>query len=173
MKSRYRPKISLEGVWRFKLDLDDKGEVEGWYNGLDTTEVIYVPSSWNEQNPLWDNYMGVAWYETEFFVPEIFREKIPWIIFEGAGYKAKVWLNGVYLGEHECSFTSFKFNIRNTIKFNEVNKLVVRIDNKLTPKNIPPGEAMNKTYFDFFHYGGIFRDLFKFYSYSAIKCVYP
>ncbi|RLF17150.1 MAG: glycoside hydrolase family 2 protein [Thermoprotei archaeon] len=160
MFSRFRPKIVLEGYWKFKLDPNKKGEEEGWFNGLRTGDLIYVPSSWNEQRPQWDQYMGVAWYENEFFVPKEYDGMRVWLTFEGVSYKAKVWLNGEFLGEHEGAFTQFKLNADKAVKFGDYNKLIVEVDNTLTKKNVPPGEGMNNTYFDFFHYGGIFRPVY-------------
>ena len=160
MRIYYRPRLNLDGVWWFKLDPEDVGENKKWFEGLPSSEDIYVPSSWNEQNPSWESYMGVAWYERRFFVPAEFRKMIPWIVFEGVNYRAKVWVNGAFLGGHEGGFTSFKFNAEGSIRFGEENALVVRVDDELTPHNIPPGESMNKTYFDFFHYGGIHRPVY-------------
>lgn len=157
MRISHRPKISLEGLWNFKLDPMDMGEKQGWYDGLPEPERIYVPASWNGQNPNWNDYMGVAWYERKFSVPREFEGTIPWLTFEGISYRAKVWLNGIYLGDHEGSFTAFRLNAKEAIRFEEENTLVVRVDNRLSPQVIPPGEAMNRTYFDFFHYGGIQR----------------
>ena len=160
MFSKYRPKIMLEGFWKFKVDPSDLGEKEKWFNGIDTDDLLYVPSSWNEQRPSLDQYMGTAWYETEFFVSKEYEGKLVWIVFEGVSYRAKVWLNGVEIGEHEGAFTQFRLNASNAVKFGEYNKLVVKVNNTLTPQCVPPGEGINSTYFDFFHYGGIFRPVY-------------
>lgn len=160
MRIYYRPRLNLDGVWLFKLDPDDVGEGQEWFKGLPSFEYIYVPSSWNEQNPSWENYMGIAWYMKKFSVPAEFKRRIPWIIFEGVNYKARVWVNGVFLGEHEGGFTAFKLNAGKSIRFGDENLLVVKVDDTLSPHNIPPGESMNRTYFDFFHYGGIHRPVY-------------
>ena len=151
-----RPLVSLDGFWGFRLDPGNVGEAGGWFRGFEAVDRVYVPASWNEQNPEWDQYSGVAWYEFDFHVPREFRGLVPWIVFEGAGYLTRVWVNGEYAGEHEGSFTMFKFKIPK-INYGEWNRVVVRIDNTLKPDNIPPGEGLNATYFDFFHYGGVHR----------------
>mgnify|MGYP001626256953 FL=1 len=160
MKS-LRPKISLEGFWKFKLDPNEIGEKEKWFSSFPKdSDFIYVPAAYNEQNPEWDQYEGCMWYWREFYVPKEFMGKKAWIVFEGAGYIAKVWLNGGYLGEHECIFTKFSFDATPYIRYGEVNSIAVEIVNRVKPDSIPPGEGLNYTYYDFFPYGGIIRPVY-------------
>ncbi|ABW02212.1 glycoside hydrolase family 2 TIM barrel-domain containing protein [Caldivirga maquilingensis] len=156
MVTGVRPRIPLDGFWGFRLDPGNAGESNGWFKGFESSDHIYVPASWNEQNPDWDGYSGVAWYLMDFYVPRELNGLTPWIIFEGSGYLSRVWVNGVFIGEHEGSFTLFKFKIPN-LNYGGWNRVVVKIDNTLKPDNIPPGEGLNATYFDFYHYGGIQR----------------
>ena len=160
MKSSFRFRIDLSGFWEFKLDPRNEGEPKEWFRGFDGGEPIYVPSSWNEQNPSWDKYAGIAWYQRRFYVPKELEGKTPWLVFKGAGYHAKVWLNGVFLGEHEGSFTEFRLDASKALKAGDWNLLVVRIDNRLSLDRIPPGRALNVTAFDFFPYGGIHRPVY-------------
>jgi len=160
VKVDYRPKLDLSGFWRFKLDPSDEGEGLGWYRRFDATSVIYVPSSWNEQNPEWDSYCGVAWYARSFYVDEMLRGRLAWLVFKGAGYHAKVWLNGAYLGEHEGSYTQFRLNASSAVKFGDLNLLVVKIDNRPALDRLPPALSANRTAFDFYLYGGIHRPVY-------------
>lgn len=160
MRSPFRPKIELSGFWRFKLDPRGEGEREGWHRGFESSDVVYVPSSWNEQNPLWDGYDGVAWYSTSFYVRKELEGKLVWLVFKGAGYHAKVWLNGELLGEHEGSFTQFRLDATRAVRFGDFNLLVVRIDNRVALDRLPPGLSFNRTAFDFLQYGGIHRPVY-------------
>ena len=159
MKSWFRPKISLEGFWKFRVDGDLVGEREEWFRGFESDDLIYVPASWNEQNPEWDQFTGVAWYQKDFHVPRELEGKLAWIIFEGAGYKTRVWVNGSFVGEHEGSFTSFKCAVKE-LRFGEFNRIVVRIDNSPSVQNFPPAIDLNQAAFDFFNYGGIHRPVY-------------
>lgn len=160
MRSPFRPKIELSGFWRFKLDPRGEGEREGWHRGFESSDVAYVPSSWNEQNPLWDGFDGVAWYSTSFYVRKELEGKLAWLVFKGAGYHARVWLNGELLGEHEGSFTQFKLDATRAVRFGDFNLLVVRIDNRVALDRLPPGLSFNRTAFDFLQYGGIHRPVY-------------
>ncbi|MEM2740335.1 MAG: glycoside hydrolase family 2 TIM barrel-domain containing protein [Candidatus Bathyarchaeia archaeon] len=159
MKSWFRSRISFDGFWNFRIDKDLIGDKNGWFNYLDSTDLIYVPSSWNEQNPDWDQFTGVAWYQKDFYVGGEFDGKIAWIVFEGAGYKVKVWVNGSLVGEHEGPFTKFKYRV-DRLKIGGFNRLVVRVDNSPSIENLPPSLSLNVSAFDFFHYGGIHRPVY-------------
>jgi len=159
LKSWFRPKISLEGFWKFRVDRDLIGDREGWFKGFESNDLVYVPSSWNEQNPEWDQFSGVAWYQKDFYVGGDLSGKVAWIVFEGAGYRTKVWANGTFLGEHEGSFTSFKFKV-DGLKTGDFNRVVVRVDNSPSIYNLPPSLNLNVSAFDFFHYGGIHRPVY-------------
>ncbi|AAK43138.1 glycoside hydrolase family 2 TIM barrel-domain containing protein [Saccharolobus solfataricus] len=158
MRSFYRPKIDLQGFWKFKIDNENTGEENGWYKGLESEDIIYVPASWNEQNPKWDQFSGIAWYQKDLFVSNDNGNRKAWMVFEGAGYITKLWINGEYGGTHEGSFTQFKFPIK--LKVNEFNKIVVKIDNTPSPYNLPPARDLNNAAFDFFNYGGIHRPVY-------------
>jgi beta-glucuronidase len=157
-----REMVDLSGFWHFKVDPQRRGEEEKWfeqtsYNGWDK---IYAPASWNEQSSEYMWYMGAAWYAREFFTPANWNDKIVLVGFEGVNYKAKVWINGVFVGEHEGGFTPFAFRAEKALKLGDNNVVTVMVDDTLSKKTVPPGEGMNQAYFDFFQYGGIFREVY-------------
>jgi len=165
MKLEYsfqRETIDLSGFWHFRIDPENKGESEKWYEEPQVSEwdELYTPASWNEQDSRYTWYIGTAWYTRAFWLPEDWRSKLTLIFFDGVNYKAKVWVNGIYLGEHEGGFTQFAFRAEKALRFGESNRIVVMVDNTLTGKTVPPGAGMNATYFDFFHYGGIHREAY-------------
>ena len=160
--SSVRETVDLSGFWRFKTDSQKRGEEQRWFEQVSFKDWdwIYAPASWNEQSSEYMWYMGVAWYAKEFFVPAGWSDKLVFIGFEGVNYLAKVWVNGVFVGEHEGGFTPFAVNAEKAVKLNDNNVVIVMVDDTLTKRTIPPGEGMNQTYFDFFQYGGIHRDVY-------------
>jgi beta-glucuronidase len=157
-----REMIDLSGFWHFKTDPQKKGEEEKWFEQASFAgwDKIYAPASWNEQSSEYMWYMGSAWYAREFFAPTQWNDKLVLVGFEGVNYKAKVWVNGIFVGEHEGGFTPFACRAENALKFGDNNIVVVMVDDTLTKKTVPPGEGMNQTYFDFFNYGGIQREVY-------------
>lgn len=171
--NRCRTTLELPGIWDFKVDADDRGRDENWGCGFRADAEVGVPGSWNEQLSELGlmNYIGVAWYQTEFVLPANLSAQQIWIRFGSVEYHAQVWVNGEFAGEHRGGFLPFEFDITNKINCGERNRLVVRVDNRLSHDTIPPGvssedyaefrkqrdETFPPTPFDFFPYGGIHR----------------
>ena len=163
VKVRFERETSdLSGFWNFRTDPEDEGERGRWFErkSFSDWDRLYVPASWNEQDSAYTWYMGVAWYAREFYVPRDWKGRVVILNFDGVNYKAKVWVNGAYLGEHEGGFTPFSFRVEDKLRLGEDNGVIVKVDNTLTRKTAPPDEGMSRTYIDFFHYGGIHREVF-------------
>jgi beta-glucuronidase len=86
-------------------------------------------------------------------------------------YLADAWLNGVHLGQHEGGHLPFEFDVTRQLQ-PENNLLVVRVDGRLAPDRVPPGNIpadpldtfanvnYPNTSFDFFPYCGIHRPVY-------------
>jgi beta-glucuronidase len=100
-ESPTRSERDLPGLWRFQLDAEYHGEAGGWFErGLPKPRLIPVPCSWNE---LFDDacgYLRTAWYETDFQLDPGWHGQRICLRFGSAVYRARVWLNGEYLGVH-------------------------------------------------------------------------
>ena len=77
-----------------------------------------------------------AWYRKDFVLPS--RDAaLGWKLrFESVNYRAKVWLNGVLLGEHEFGYVPFELPTTGLVR-DGVNRLVVRVDNRRTRRRHP------------------------------------
>lgn len=135
-----RSVVNLSGVWDFSLDAENVGEKKGWSRGLPSSRPIAVPGSWNEQYQDTMFYMGTAWYQTDFYVPPEWRGKRFVLRFGAAGHRAQAWLDGKPLGENEGGSLPFEFDLTRRAKPGKKHRLVLRIDNRLGKKTIPPGE---------------------------------
>jgi hypothetical protein len=67
------------------------------------------------------------WYRTTFETPKNENGKLAWLCFNGINYKARVWLNGQYLGDIKGAFIRGKFNVTDHLKTNGRNVLLVQI----------------------------------------------
>ncbi len=67
------------------------------------------------------------WYRTTFETPNNEQGKLAWLCFNGINYKAKVWLNGHFLGDIKGAFIRGKFNVTNHLKTNGRNVLLVQM----------------------------------------------
>jgi beta-galactosidase len=73
---------------------------------------------------------GVGWYRKVLPITDADNNKRISIEFDGAMSLAKVYLNGVYIGEQPYGYSSFMFDLTKHIQFGKENVLAVRMDNK-------------------------------------------
>ncbi len=160
--------LDLSGFWDFQLDPDDAGERAGWVNGLTKPRQVAVPASWNEQFQDTRDYLDAAWYARRFYVPESWRRQRVFLRIGSANYAAQVWINGRYVGDHKGGHLPFAFDVSEHVVWNEENLVVIRVEGRLTPTRVPPGNVSGRgigglmsnyprTSFDFFPYTGLHR----------------
>jgi len=171
--NRCRTVIDLSGFWKIRTDRADIGENEEWYYDFSFDTEIGVPGSWNEQLAEHGlmNYIGTLWYKKKFFIPSSTPQKKVLLRIGAADYRAKVWLNGRFVGDHEGGSLPFEFDITEFISNANENLLVIRVNNVLDHETLPQGvtatdfqkynkqrdETYPPTNFDFFPYGGLSR----------------
>lgn len=167
-ESATRSTRDLSGLWRFQLDPADKGETERWFErGLPAARHIPVPCSWNDLFDDARDYFGTAWYETQFHVDPGWRGRRLTLRFGSAVYRARVWLNGRYLGEHVGGHLPFAFDVTGLAHDGKPNRLSVSVENKLLLDRVPAVPDMKtarmyqvdypQTAYDFFPYCGLHR----------------
>ncbi|NOZ29747.1 MAG: beta-glucuronidase [Chloroflexi bacterium] len=160
--------LDLSGLWAFKLDPEGVGEREGWFHGLPAPRVIAVPGSWNEQFQDTRDYLGLAWYLRETYIPREWKGQRIFLRVGSANYAARVWINGEFLGEHQGGHLPFAFEITEQVRWGEPNVIAVAVEGKLMPTRVPPGNVASgpigeflggypSTHFDFFPYAGLHR----------------
>lgn len=131
---------SLNGLWNFRIDRKDQGEREAWFTaGLQESRQVEVPHIWQREED-YVQYCGTGWYEKEFAQLEIPSGKSVYLCFGAVDFQARVWVNGVYIGEHEGGFTPFEFDITKVIHQDEINRLTVRVFDPQDNAEIPIGK---------------------------------
>lgn len=138
-------RLSLSGTWNFRLDPDDRGIKEKWFNApLLFTEELEVPGTWqgqgfgnDEKETMWDfgfevrslkaTYTGTGWYQKYFKVPSAWKGKRIWLNIGGAHPSAEVWVNGQKAGENHSPFVPFGFDITGLVHHDSDNLMVIRI----------------------------------------------
>ena len=123
--------MDLNGLWKFKFDPDGIGIEKNWINGLEDTIAMPVPASFNDffTDKVSREYTGDFWYEKEFIVPGEWKGMETALRFECATHRATVYVNGKEITSHEGGFLPFLARIGDVVKFNEVNKVVVKLNN--------------------------------------------
>lgn len=165
-----RRAVSMDGMWGFQLDWQSEGEKAGWTEKLPEPDTIPVPASFQDFYTEKDirEYTGDLWYEKDMFIPGEWEGKNIFVRFGCATHRAEVYVNSVKIAEHEGGFLPFAADVTEVVRYNAVNKLVVKVNNELTVTNIPCGQTitlangkkMAKPYFDFFNYSGLQRSVY-------------
>ena len=168
--NQYRQAFDLSGFWDFRFDPGDAGAQSHWQSGFSGGRPAAVPASWNDQFEDGRDFLGPAWYQTDFDLPWGFAGKRLLVRFDSVNYLAEAWLNGQALGMHEGGHLPFVFDITASVR-PELNHLVVRVDGRLRFDRVPPGNVSGDpkdffatnlinfpaAQFDFFPFCGIQR----------------
>ncbi|MFB3924078.1 MAG: glycoside hydrolase family 2 protein [Terriglobia bacterium] len=153
-------RIDLNGDWQFKTDPSHQGEQQGWARAVPAgTDTVRVPHTWNVGK--YEDFEGTGWYFKTFDIPWDLRLKHVELHFGATFYRSRVWLNGKQVGVHEGGHTEYFFEV--TPLLGQINFLAVEINNQPTLQSIP-GWAMKlydgrNIWYDWWHYGGIVRDV--------------
>ncbi|MCK4797493.1 MAG: discoidin domain-containing protein [Spirochaetes bacterium] len=132
-KNLLRKEILLNGIWQYIPDKRAIGEEKKYFKqkiDLSEWKKMKVPSNWGIENPDMFDYNGKVWYRQKFkYDKNALKNKVVRLQFYGIDYFAKIWLNGVYLGEHEGYFAPFNFEVKKLLK--KENVLVVCVDSPI------------------------------------------
>ncbi|MCM8806908.1 MAG: beta galactosidase jelly roll domain-containing protein [Candidatus Omnitrophica bacterium] len=134
--------LPIDG-WKFITDKENKGEKEGYF------KEDFDDKNWRDIKiaQWWEdfgiNYDGYAWYRGEFEVNKDILDKNLYLVFGAVDESCKVWINGIFVGEHDIGETGWNipFKIDITGKLREgKNKIVIKV-------------------FDSSNYGGIWQKI--------------
>ena len=154
----------LDGAWLYRADPTDAGISDGWWRNVGSPvgwTPVTVPNAFNAGDLTSASMTGsVGWYRRDFTLPNsAFASYVPkrfrsWVIrFESINYRATIWLNGHLLGAHAGAYLPFEFNL-NGLRAG-VNRLVVRVDDRRTPTDLPRGPGGG-----WWNYGGILQEVY-------------
>lgn len=153
MLRNLRSTFNADGIWKFCVDTENIGIKSMWYQtGLLKFREVRVPHTFNVEDQ-YQEYRGVSWYQYQFIADEKWCNKRIRMKFGGIYRDADIWMNGIKIAEHfHSGFTSFTIDTMDSVKCNEVNTLIIRVDNSYSDTSIPINNS-----FDWADDGGIFR----------------
>lgn len=168
-QNHVRNMLDTSGLWQFQLDPREEGEVQGWFNALPAPHPIAVPCSWNDLFDDARDYLGVAWYLNEVWIPSGWRGQRVFLRVGSANYAAKVWVNGMLVAQHLGGHLPFVADVTRSLAWDQKNIIAISVENKQVPERVPPGPGPGgggvlgvmtpfpATTYDFFPYAGLHR----------------
>lgn len=110
---------------------------QGWYDAVvPGTVLTSLVTSGKYPDPYYGlNNLSITdslcrkdwWYRTTFESPANENGKLAWLNFNGINYRARIWLNGKYLGDINGAFARGTFKVTDVLKKAGRNVLLVQI----------------------------------------------
>ncbi|MDP9444285.1 MAG: glycoside hydrolase family 2 [Actinomycetota bacterium] len=110
--------VDLGGEWGFAYDDDDVGLSAHWQTSTDpfdrTIVVPYPPES--KLSGVHDpSYHPVVWYRRTLPIPDLRNGERLLLHFGAVDYRARVWVDGTVVGEHEGGHTPFTCDVTDAL----------------------------------------------------------
>jgi hypothetical protein len=123
--------LPLEG-WQFQTDSGQTGQEHDWF-GTDFADAgwktLKIGEAWETQTG--EAYDGVAWYRRNFTLPAKPAQVGTDIVFDGVDESAWVWINGIYIGQHDIGPNGwdkrFAMDVSDALKWGAENQITVRV----------------------------------------------
>jgi beta-galactosidase/beta-glucuronidase len=127
--------LDLSGRWGFGHDDEDRGLAERWSDGRALPQVITVP--FPPESPASGigatGFHPVVWYRRELTAADLAAVGHEaggrlLVHFGAVDYRARVWLDGRSVGEHEGGHTPFTLDLTDELEGDGPHVLVVRAE---------------------------------------------
>ena len=119
---------SLNGPWLFRVDPDNCGLTDAWFDGQwDEASVITVPFSMESAaSGIGETEdAAVVWYQREVVKPEAWDSRV--VLRIGASdFLTRVFVNGQEIGQHRGGYASFGFDIQHAL-LPGTNRITIRV----------------------------------------------
>lgn len=102
--------ISLNGPWEFAIDSEARWQVPkdvAWDRSITVPFAPETPASGVGET----GFFRACWYRRRFTLTQADSTERTVLHFGAVDYRASVWLDGAYLGQHEGGYTPFSFDV--------------------------------------------------------------
>jgi len=132
---------NLNGPWRFRLDDENIGMKQRWFDATDFEAEILVPFALESHlSGVGDtSFHPCVWYQRTFTIPSNWEDRRVRLNFGAVDYRASVWVNGTVVAWHEGGHTPFSCDITEAL-LPDGNVLIVRAEDPPTDRYIPRGK---------------------------------
>jgi beta-galactosidase/beta-glucuronidase len=133
--------LNLNGEWRFDFDDTDAGLKEQWSQKHNYSRHIMVPFAYQARlSGIGEiDFHDIVWYERDFNLSEEWAGKRLLLHFGAVDYRAWVWVNGIFVTQHEGGHVPFHADITHALQPGS-NRITVRVEDASTDLEQPRGK---------------------------------
>ncbi|MDE7326340.1 MAG: glycoside hydrolase family 2 [Lachnospiraceae bacterium] len=133
---------NLNGEWEFAFDDMDLGIKEKWYGTGSLPHRIKVPYVYQcEMSGIGErSFHNIVWYKKHVMITKEEGREHLILHFGAVDYKAMVWVNGSFVGEHKGGNTPFAFDITKDVVYGIENTIAVRVTDDALDLELPRGK---------------------------------
>jgi beta-galactosidase/beta-glucuronidase len=139
---------NLDGTWSFRHDDADVGVAEGWAGGFGDAQEIVVPfPPESEASGIAEpGFHRVVWYSRTITAADLAEagrsDRAPRVLLHlgAVDYRARVWIDGSFVGEHEGGHTPFSFDVTEHVAGDAEHTVVVRAEDDPHDATQPRGK---------------------------------
>lgn len=138
-----RIKENFDFGWKFKLG-DIKDAISPSFDDSDWKD-IQLPHDWSIELPFDKNmprggsmgFMpgGIGWYRKTFDIPNAYKSKKVYILFDGVYHQSDVYINGKHLGFYPYGYMGFEYDLTPYLKIGQKNFISVRVNHSNYPSS--------------------------------------
>ncbi len=122
---------NLNGNWQFAFDSLDQGQTEKWQEGRYAfPQTIAVPFPWGSKLSGVADKADIAWYQRNITVASAWKNKRAFLTIGASDWHTTVWLDGIYVGEHQGGYVPFSFDLTPLLKYDQPQRITIRVDDK-------------------------------------------
>lgn len=136
--------LNLNGEWQFQFDDQNVGIKEKWEkDAIILNETIQVPFAFQTvlsgiNDP---SYHDVIWYKKKMEIPKEWQGQRVILHFGAVDYRCDLYVNEVYIGNHEGGHTAFAFDITQALKGGD-EVITLRVEDPSKDETIPRGKQI-------------------------------
>ncbi|MCR5640078.1 MAG: glycoside hydrolase family 2 protein [Lachnospiraceae bacterium] len=147
-------RVYIDRDWKFSSEFQEAYIHQMMQDGMDVTiphTVAETPFHYFDES----TYQMISCYQRQMVIPAQWKGQTIFLVFEGVGHQADVYVNGEHVKHHCNGYTRFSIDISEVVRYGGENLVTVKVNSREDINQPPFGFVI-----DYMTYGGIYRDVY-------------
>lgn len=149
LSAQTREVVTLDDKWKFAKGAHDDAYQVAFNDAK--WETVYIPHDWAIAGPFIPDgdgntgklpWKGEGWYRYPLDVPESYKGKQLYLLFDGVMAFPQVYVNGVLAGSWDYGYNSFYLDITKHVQPGKKNVIAVHVDTRQHDSRWYPGAGI-------------------------------